>query len=948
MTDFNDAVNISKELKLHCDVSPKTKQKIVESIWGWKDGIWQPMQPGGGLSYGESFLTLKDTTQGNGEKEAQLFLIIQQNDNEIEPLVGTNKGLVVQKDIGAGGILTSNQGALVLGSGFNWQLDTPTIYVTAGSMLSNIAYGNSLPSSGASLPGSHVNGQVFVLTSTNPYQLYESDGAQWKYVGKADGALFKYTGETPNTIRKYNADTNSWETLCLASLYEGKYFDTIYLKKFFDGTSAHLDVGNLTVHGNINVDGSIVSLADHLAGILDSSLHILSGFLGLNPSSTPTLAGLNVDLIRMINGLLVLDNSSTGNGILQYGTGNYQGMRLAQTTNGYDQSHPSVLSLQTYTDAGHTGTFTWQLGVMNMSTLFADHINSASAGGIYLFDDLRLYGPTSGHKLYDSANNAGSDGQYLKNVDGYPQWANAPGTTYTGQAPISVNGTVISIPQANGSTNGYLSSGDWNTFNNKYGSGSSPSFGNLSCGTVNCGNIASTGTLTLSNNTNGYLWNNGGYIRQSGGNGFVADGSISCGQSLTIYGAGLYNANGYQIIQGNASDWLRINQNQSFANGVAAYGNWSFGGVVHIGTWGGNPTLSAGSATSLRVGTDSGYGDIGPQNGGYFHFITDRPQFYFDHSISVNGPIQFYATGAKLYSNASGVIQVQDSNGYLATLDCSNLFVDHIMPASSGGYLYLNPSLLWTNGENDGVGPYYPSGITYSPSLSLYDNWMHFYVSNGSYGAGSLDGRRSLALSLRGDGLVVARAGYMCVQGGDTRSLNLWDGYQNTLAYFAHDGSNAYINCNGTLFLNGSSGLVAPPSTHNVWCGQASTSGYAWAGVAGNYIYSHSSYTGHYDEYDDLAYVKNYKVKKAMINDPVTNEKFERTVIDVPTSFPFLVNEHGFMHVGDTFGYAMGCLKQVALKLDEYDANFAEVAKLKDAIAELQAQLKAIEEKTAA
>lgn len=79
----------------------------------------------------------------------------------------------------------------------------------------------------------------------------------------------------------------------------------------------------------------------------------------------------------------------------------------------------------------------------------------------------------------------------------------------------------------------------------------------------------------------------------------------------------------------------------------------------------------------------------------------------------------------------------------------------------------------------------------------------------------------------------------------------------STVGYFAHDGSNAYINCNGTLFLNGSSGLVAPPSTHNVWCGEASVSGYAWAGVAGNYIYSHSSYTGHYDEYDDLKYVKN-------------------------------------------------------------------------------------------
>ena len=90
------------------------------------------------------------------------------------------------------------------------------------------------------------------------------------------------------------------------------------------------------------------------------------------------------------------------------------------------------------------------------------------------------------------------------------------------------------------------------------------------------------------------------------------------------------------------------------------------------------------------------------------------------------------------------------------------------------------------------------------------------------------------------------------------------------------------------------------------------------------------------------------KIKKAMINHPVTNEKFERTIIDVPASFPFLVNAHGFMHVGDTFGYTMGCLKQVALKLDEHDANFAEVTKLKDEITDLRAKLKALDEKIAA
>lgn len=52
----------------------------------------------------------------------------------------------------------------------------------------------------------------------------------------------------------------------------------------------------------------------------------------------------------------------------------------------------------------------------------------------------------------------------------------------------------------------------------------------------------------------------------------------------------------------------------------------------------------------------------------------------------------------KLYNSAAGVLQLQDQNGALATLDVSNLYVDHIMPAS-GGSLYIQIangySMLW-------------------------------------------------------------------------------------------------------------------------------------------------------------------------------------------------------------------------------------------------------------
>lgn len=51
------------------------------------------------------------------------------------------------------------------------------------------------------------------------------------------------------------------------------------------------------------------------------------------------------------------------------------------------------------------------------------------------------------------------------------------------------------------------------------------------------GNIKAAGSLYLTGNTSGYLWNNGGYIRQSGGSGFIVDGSLSIGAPRNDYSA---------------------------------------------------------------------------------------------------------------------------------------------------------------------------------------------------------------------------------------------------------------------------------------------------------------------------------------------------------------------------------------------------------------------------
>lgn len=49
--------------------------------------------------------------------------------------------------------------------------------------------------------------------------------------------------------------------------------------------------------------------------------------------------------------------------------------------------------------------------------------------------------------------------------------------------------------------------------------------------------------------------------------------------------------------------------------------------------------LDKGSNNSLRIQTNSGYVDIGPQNTSYAHIYTDRPQFYFNKDIKGQGKV---------------------------------------------------------------------------------------------------------------------------------------------------------------------------------------------------------------------------------------------------------------------------------------------------------------------
>jgi len=68
----------------------------------------------------------------------------------------------------------------------------------------------------------------------------------------------------------------------------------------------------------------------------------------------------------------------------------------------------------------------------------------------------------------------------------------------------------------------------------------------------------------------------------------------------------------------------------------------------------------------LKVGTDSGHIQFGPANTGHAHIYTDRPNFYFNKDLLVNGGTVFHTGNISISSGVSANHVVQrDGNGYI-------------------------------------------------------------------------------------------------------------------------------------------------------------------------------------------------------------------------------------------------------------------------------------------
>jgi hypothetical protein len=117
-------LTINETLKLECDVERLSKAEIVNAIYKWENDEWVP--EGLPADSTTSKIMFKDNIEG---LYGHLFSVISTNVDppEKDPLLVTDVGMVVQKDLAVGGFISTNQGEIWIGHGRHTSTDPPRI-----------------------------------------------------------------------------------------------------------------------------------------------------------------------------------------------------------------------------------------------------------------------------------------------------------------------------------------------------------------------------------------------------------------------------------------------------------------------------------------------------------------------------------------------------------------------------------------------------------------------------------------------------------------------------------------------------------------------------------------------------------------------------------------------------------------------------------------------------
>jgi len=348
---------------------------------------------------------------------------------------------------------------------------TPTLTLNVGTTAGTVAAGDDsrlsdarVPTGGAGgdLSGTYPNPSVaklhgVVVSSAAPTngQFMKFDGTQW--VGAAIGI---------SDVTNLNSTLSNYHTVAAFNSAVGGANCAAHQTPYWNSVSSSFQCQAINVSAAGDVSGTLGALSvDKIKGVAVSGTTPATGQFLIYNGTQYAPSSMSGDATMSATGAVTLKNTGTA-GTYTKVTTDAQGRVTSGTTlsatdipaldwSKITTGKPTTLSGYGITDAVQNAGATPSVQTGTVASRPA----AGTAGRLYIgSDDNTLYRDT-GSAWVKIGDGAGANGV----------------TTVTASAPLASSGGTtpnITITQANSTTNGYLSSTDWNTFNNKLGTAS--------------------------------------------------------------------------------------------------------------------------------------------------------------------------------------------------------------------------------------------------------------------------------------------------------------------------------------------------------------------------------------------------------------------------------------------------------------------------------------------